>query len=262
MIRPKQSLGQNFLQDPNIVRKIVGAVRAPRDAHVVEIGAGQGALTEELQAKYPRFTAIEIDERAVKHLRDRFPDTDVRHEDILEVDWDVLAREHHAALYVVGNLPYNITSQILFGVLDARDIVREAVLMMQREVAERLVAEPRTKAYGILSVQTQTLSEPELLFTVSPNVFYPRPDVTSAVVRLTLRAPEPDGFDVAFFRKVVRAAFNQRRKTLRNSLSAWTREMGIELPGGRENQRAEELSPREFVELASYLGARLEAPGR
>lgn len=258
-LRPKQSLGQNFLQDPNIVRKIVAAVRAPDDAHVVEIGPGEGALTETLMAKYPLFTAIEIDERAVRHLRERLPGVDVRHQDILEVDWHALAAEKAAPLYVVGNLPYNLTSPILFGVLDAPTSVKEAVLMMQREVAERLVAEPRTKAYGILSVQTQTLSHPELLFTVSPNVFYPRPDVTSAVVRLTLTADatETDGLDVAFFREVVRAAFNQRRKTLRNSLSRWTREMGVELPGGREKQRAEELSPQEFVHLARYLKARI-----
>lgn len=257
--RPKQSLGQNFLQDPNIIRKIVAAVRSPDDAHVVEIGPGEGALTESLMAKYPLFTALEIDERAVRHLRERLPGVDVRHQDVLEVDWHALAAEKSAPLYVVGNLPYNLTSPILFGVLDAPTSVREAVLMMQREVAERLVAEPRTKAYGILSVQTQTLSRPELLFTVSPNVFYPRPDVTSAVVRLTLSADaaETDGLDVAFFRDVVRAAFNQRRKTLRNSLGRWTREMGIELPDGREKQRAEELSPQEFVHLARYLKSRM-----
>lgn len=255
-LRPIQSLGQNFLQDPNIVRKIVEAVRAPADAHVVEIGPGEGALTASLADRYATFTAIEIDERAVGLLRERIPGLDVRHRDILEVDWGELAAEKGAPIYVVGNLPYNITSQILFGILEAGDVVAEAVLMMQREVAERLVAKPRTKAYGILSVQTQIFADPELLFTVSPNVFYPRPDVSSAVVRVTIK-PEIRAADHAFVREVVRTAFNQRRKTLRNSLSPWTRERSIALPDGREKQRAEELSPEEFVELARYLEGRL-----
>lgn len=258
-IRPKQSLGQNFLHDPNIARKIVDAVRAPVDAHVVEIGPGQGALTDLLAVRYATFTAIEIDDRAVTLLRNVLPDLDVRTMDVLDVDWRALAREKGEPLYVVGNLPYNITSQILFDVLDARDVVREAVVMMQLEVAERLVAAPRTKAYGILSVVVQTFAAPDLLFKVSPNVFYPRPDVTSAVVRLELRSDDRHlaGVDDAFFRDVVRTAFNQRRKTLRNSLARWTRALGIDLEDGLEKQRAEELTPEEFVALARYLEARI-----
>lgn len=258
-IRPRQSLGQNFLRDPNTARKIVGAVRAPREAHVVEIGPGEGALTGLLMKRYPAFTAVEIDDRAVEHLRREYPALDVRTLDILQVDWTAVAEEKGAPLYVVGNLPYNITSQILFDLLDARQVVREAVLMMQLEVAERLVAVPRTKAYGILSVQVQTFAEPELLFKVSRNVFFPRPDVTSALVRVTLPADDRhlDEVDPAFLRSVIRTAFNQRRKTLRNSLGKWTRAMNIELEGDLENRRAEELTPAEFVGLARYLAARL-----
>lgn len=257
-LRPKQSLGQNFLHDPNMARKIVDAVRAPTHAHIVEIGPGEGALTELLLERYPTFTAIEIDERAVKHLRERFDGLDVRQQDVLEISWHELAAEKDRPLYVVGNLPYNITSQILFGILDARSTVVEVVVMMQLEVAERLVAKTRTKAYGILSVQVQTFADPELLFKVSPNVFYPRPDVTSAVVRLRLK-PNDDGLrDVnpEFLREVVRTAFNQRRKTLRNSLSRWTRDQGIGLQGDLEKRRAEELEPAEFIDLARYLEAR------
>ncbi len=258
-IRPKQSLGQNFLHDPNIARKIVDAVRAPGEGHVVEIGPGQGALTGLLLERYPTFTAFEIDERAVAHLRREVPALDVRERDILEVSWEALAEEKGGPIFVVGNLPYNITSQILFGLIDARAVVREAVVMMQLEVAERLVAEPRTKAYGILSVQLQTFTEPELLFKVSPNVFFPRPDVTSALVRLRLKGDDGhlEGVDPAFLREVIRTAFNQRRKTLRNSLSRWTRSMGIELEGDLEKRRAEELTAAEFVALARYLEARL-----
>lgn len=257
--RPKQSLGQNFLHDPNMARKIVGTVRAPRDAHVVEIGPGEGALTGLLLDRYPTFTAFEIDDRAVDHLRQKHPALDVRTRDVLEVNWHDVAEQKGAPLYVVGNLPYNITSQILFDLLDARAVVREAVLMMQLEVAERLVAVPRTKAYGILSVQVQTFAVPDLLFKVSPNVFFPRPDVTSAVVRVAMRSADDhlEAVDPEFLRHVIRTAFNQRRKTLRNSLGRWTREMNIELQGNLEKRRAEELTPAEFVALARYLEARV-----
>ncbi len=253
---PRKSLGQHFLRDPNVARKIVAALRAPREAHVVEIGPGEGALTGLLRDRFATFTAIEIDSRAVAFLRDAHPGIDVRKMDVLEADWRALAREKAAPMFVVGNLPYNMTSPILFSLLDARDVVQEVVAMMQREVAERLVAVPRTKAYGVLSVFCQALAHPEGLFRVSPQVFYPRPAVTSAVVRLTFAGKEkaPEGVDMAFFRSVVRTAFNRRRKTLRNSLERWTKgDAGIVLPGGLDARRPEELTHEEFVALARYL---------
>lgn len=253
-LRPKQSLGQNFLRDPNMVRKIVGALEAPAGGRVVEIGPGMGALTGALLARFPDLTVIEVDERAVAYLRAAYPGLDVRHRDVLAVDWAALADEAGGPLYVIGNLPYYITSQILFGLVDARPQVAEAVVMMQLEVAERLVAEPRTKAYGILSVQLQLFSHPELLFRVSPNVFYPRPDVTSAVVRLRFDAAvDTAGVDPGLLRTVIRTAFNQRRKTLRNSLSPWTRERGLDLPEDWARRRAEELTPPDFVTLVRHL---------
>ena len=267
--RPKQSLGQNFMHDPNMVRKIVGALQAPSGAHVVEVGAGTGALTEELQRRYDRLTVVEIDERAVDVLRERFPDLDVREQDMLTFDWAALADEkggpHHegmarkGSLHVISNTPYNLTSQLLFALLDAREHVAEAVLTMQKEVAERIVATPRTKAYGILSVIMQLYAHPELLFTVSRHVFYPQPDVTSACVRFTYNPPGEEGFDVDpdWLRTLVRSAFNQRRKMLRNSLSAWTKDRGIELPNDWGRRRPESLAPADFVELAQYLDAQI-----
>jgi len=257
--RPRQSLGQNFLRDPNIVRKIVAAVQAPTDAHVVEIGPGLGAITGPLIDRFSTLTAVEIDDRAVDHLRETYSGLDVRHEDILEIDWQVLAEHKGAPIYVVGNLPYNITSQVLFRLIDAGAVVREAVLMMQLEVAQRLVANPRTKEYGILSVQVQLHSAPKLLFKVSPNVFFPRPDVTSAVVRIDFGVRDIGLSSVhpEFLRRIIRSSFNQRRKTLHNSLSAWTRKQQIDLPPRFKNRRAEELTPAEFVELARYLEGRV-----
>ncbi len=251
--RPRKSLGQNFLQDPNTIGKIVGALRAGPEDPVVEIGPGTGALTGPLLARHPRLTALEVDERAVAYLQAAYPRLDVRHTDVLAADWAALVAEKGGGrLYVIGNLPYHITSPILFGLLDARRHLREAVVMMQREVADRLVAAPRTKAYGILSVILQLYARPERLFNVSRNVFYPRPDVTSTVVRLHFGEAEPE-VDYDALREVVRAAFNQRRKTLRNSLRRWTEASGAALPEGWEGRRAEELTPAEFVLLTRHL---------
>lgn len=255
MIQPKKRLGQNFLKDPNTARRIVDALQAPAEAAVVEIGPGTGALTGALAARWQNFLALEVDERAVDHLGTALPGVAVRHQDVLAADWAALADERGSPLYVIGNLPYYITSPILFSLLDARRHLAEAVVMMQLEVAERLVAAPRTKQYGILSVQTQLFAHPTLLFRVSRNVFHPKPAVTSAVVRLDFSAPPIDAHpvDPMLVRSVIRAAFNQRRKTLHNSLHAWTREKGIRLPEPWARSRAEALTPAAFVALASYL---------
>ncbi|MEM9663428.1 MAG: 16S rRNA (adenine(1518)-N(6)/adenine(1519)-N(6))-dimethyltransferase RsmA [Bacteroidota bacterium] len=257
---PKQSLGQNFLNDPNTIRNIVQALTAQPSDPVVEIGPGLGALTAPLQAAYPSLLALEIDARAVAYLATHLPEVEVRHQDVLTVDWPALAAERGGALSILGNLPYNITSQILFGLFEAPPgTIREAVVVMQREVAERLVAVPRTKAYGILSVVTQLHTAPTLLFKVSPNVFYPRPDVTSAVVHLdfsggVLRTHPAS--DRALLHEVIRTAFNQRRKTLRNSLAIWAKDPAVGLPNTVERQRAEELTPAAFIDLAEHIGAR------
>jgi 16S rRNA (adenine1518-N6/adenine1519-N6)-dimethyltransferase len=252
-VRPKKSLGQNFLRDPNTIRKIAAAVGAPEGGAVVEIGPGTGALTEELLRHYPRLTAIEVDERAVEHLREALPGLDVRHRDVLEVDWAALAEEKGEALWVVGNLPYYITSPILFSLLDARQHLRRAVVMMQKEVAERIVAVPRTKAYGILSVQLQLFARPTLLFDVSRHVFHPKPDVTSAVIALDFDAPDDLGVDPEQVRHTVRTAFNQRRKTLRNSLKPITSQTGHGVPPDLAGRRPEALAPDEFLGLTRAI---------
>jgi 16S rRNA (adenine1518-N6/adenine1519-N6)-dimethyltransferase len=254
-IQPRKRLGQHFLHDRNIQLKIVDALRAGPDAHVAEIGPGTGALTDHLAPRFPRLTAIEVDDRAVSHLRDRLPGVDVRLMDVLDVDWPALAGEKGAPIHVVGNLPYNITSPIVFSLIDHDALIAEAVLMMQREVAERMVAGPGSKTYGILSVAVQLHARAELLFNVSRNVFFPKPDVESSVVRLTFRRHEAlaPGDDVPFLRSVIRTGFNQRRKTLRNSLRSLTAARGIELPEPLAGLRPETLSPADFVVLARLL---------
>jgi 16S rRNA (adenine1518-N6/adenine1519-N6)-dimethyltransferase len=256
---PKQSLGQNFLHDPNMAEKIVGTLQAPPTAHVVEVGAGTGVLTELLAERYDDLTALEIDERAVAVLRKKYPDVDVREEDVLETDWPALAAEKEGALYVISNMPYYLTSELLFALLENRAHVAEAVLTMQEAVAERLVAEPKTKAYGILSVLLQLFASPTLCYSVPPQVFTPQPDVSSAVVRLAFGEDDaPDGLALDDVRPYVRAAFNQRRKMLRNSLSAWGKEQDVELPHDWGRKRAEALAPTDFAELARFLTARTD----
>lgn len=254
--RPRQSLGQNFLRDPNMADKIVEVLEAPSDAHVVEVGAGTGVLTERLAATYDTLTALEIDERAVEVLRQKLPAADVRQVDVRETDWAALTDEKGGPLSIISNMPYYLTSPLLFSLLEQRHVLAEAVLTMQREVAERLVAEPRTKAYGVLSVLLQLFAAPEFLFTVPPQVFAPQPDVTSAVVRLRFgREEEPGDLGLDDVRRYVRAAFNQRRKMLRNSLSTWTKDQNVELPHDWGRKRAEALTPEEFATLARYLNA-------
>lgn len=255
MLKPIKRLGQNFLQDPNTIRRIVDALDAQPGDAVVEIGPGAGALTGLLAERYPNFAAIEIDDRAADLLEDELPGVRIVRQDILESSWADLAAEFDTErLYVIGNLPYYITSQILFSLLDAAPLIEEAVIMMQYEVAERLVAVPRTKSYGILSVVVQHACDVEILFPVSKNVFFPKPDVRSAMVKLRFPEQQPNASrDPAFLRTLVRTAFNQRRKTLRNSLSRVLTEAMPALPDDVSGKRAEELSPSEFVDLADYL---------
>ncbi|CDF33004.1 unnamed protein product [Chondrus crispus] len=270
-IRPKQSLGQNFLRDGNMVSRIVQSFGAAvdelcPDAHVVEVGPGLGALTTRLVERYPDMLAIEIDRRAVQYLHENFDGLAVRHGDVLETDWPGVAAEVAKPLAVIGNLPYNIVSQILFSLLEAPSgTIGVAVVMMQKEVAERIAAKTRTKAYGILSVVAQLYAKPRMLFKVPNTVFYPQPDVTSALVQFEFQLDEC--LDVRNttltrgLRTVVRTAFNQRRKVLRNSLRTLCEEKGVQLPDKWARKRAEEVPPPEFVEMTRFLFEKeLETP--
>lgn len=226
----------------------MGAVQAPLGAKVVEIGPGTGALTGELLRTYPDLTAIEVDHRAVAWLKGQFSNLDIRLQDVLQTGWDELGGTR--PLFVVGNLPYYITTPILFSLLDAATTVKRAILMMQLEVAQRLVAKPNTKEYGILSVVTQLYAQPQLLFKVPASVFYPKPDVVSAVIALDFFPKEEiaPNIDSTYLRLVIRTAFNQRRKTLRNSLQ----KLGS-VPEPWTGLRAENLTPADFVALATAL---------
>jgi 16S rRNA (adenine1518-N6/adenine1519-N6)-dimethyltransferase len=253
-VRPRRSLGQNFLRDDNTARKIVRAIDPQQGQVLLEIGPGEGALTGHLAARAAKLIIVELDDRVVARLRDELPPSVcLLHADVLEVDLEQLAEEH-GRLRVVGNIPYNITSPILFHVLDRRTAVADVTLLMQREVARRLVAPPRTKEYGILSVLCQMLTDAVILFDVPPTVFFPRPKVMSSLVRLTVRpAPRHPLRDEGVFRAVVRAAFGKRRKTLRNALRDLIGPTAVFPTWLDPGRRAEELTLEEFAALADAL---------
>jgi len=254
-LRPHRALGQNFLRDPNVARKIIAAIDPLGGDTVLEIGPGEGVLTQELAARAGRLVLVELDGRVIHRMQELFPGpaVEILHQDILDVDLTALAARA-GKLRVVGNIPYNITTPILFHLLDHRAVIRDAVLMMQREVARRLSASPGSKEYGILSVASQFSTDVTMLFDVSPNVFYPRPAVTSTVVRLVMRAaPRAAVADEVFFRSMVRAVFGKRRKTLRNSLRYF---LGEEPPAGLEEfleRRPEELPIEDLARLSNAL---------
>jgi 16S rRNA (adenine1518-N6/adenine1519-N6)-dimethyltransferase len=255
--RPKKSLGQNFLRDDNIARKIVNAVNPRNDEIILEIGPGEGALTRFLAGRAQKLFVVEIDQRVADRLKETIGphSVEIRHEDFLTTDLAAIAGSANARLRVVGNIPYNITTPIIFRLLEFRQVISDVTLMMQREVARRLVAIPRTKDYGILSVFCQLYANVTLLFDVSPNAFFPRPKVTSSVVRLgMLTAPRYVPADEKFFRVMVRSVFGKRRKTLRNGLR-YLFEGALPFQGLPIdlNRRPEELSLEELVTLSNLL---------
>lgn len=251
-VRPKKALGQHFLTDHNIAKKIIAALPA-EPSLLLEIGPGTGVLTKyilENATLKPVF--IETDHEAVEYLSSRFPEISEKiiHADFLKTDLKSIMKDNYQ---IVGNLPYNISSQIFFRMLEDRNRMQSAVVMIQKEVAERIRSVHGNKVYGILSVLLQTWFDIEYLFTVSEGVFMPPPKVKSAVIRLVRNKREDIGCNPDFYFRVVKAGFNQRRKTLRNALKPIladkdTSEIDVVL-----SQRAEQLCVQDFIKLAAYL---------
>ena len=257
MIRPKKHLGQHFLTDQNIANKIVDQLSADVDA-VVEVGAGTGMLTKFLIPRYSkRFWVVEIDRESIAYLQQHYPQLDdhLIEGDFLRTDLSTFASYK---LAVMGNFPYNIGSQILFHILDHKNIVSEVVFMIQKEVSERIAAPPGNKTYGILSVLLQAYYDIEYCFTVNENVFNPPPKVKSAVIRLTRNSVSNLDCNEVLFKKIVKAGFNQRRKTLRNAL----REMiSAEIMENLVfNKRAEQLNVQDFVALTQLIESHPKLP--
>lgn len=249
MVKPKKHLGQHFLTDTNIAEKIVKQLSADTK-NLIEIGPGTGVLTKIILKKgIPNFYVIDIDHESVEYLNENFSELKKK---IISADFLKfnLSEIFFNEFSIIGNFPYNISSQILFRVLDYRSQVNEVIGMFQKEVAERIASPPGNKTYGILSVLIQAFYNIEYLFTVSENVFYPPPKVKSAVIRLKRNGTTSLGCNEKQFFQVVKLGFNQRRKTLRNSLNSFEFEdRGIEMLG----KRAEQLSVEDFVGLTNCI---------
>ncbi|HET9823659.1 MAG TPA: 16S rRNA (adenine(1518)-N(6)/adenine(1519)-N(6))-dimethyltransferase RsmA [Burkholderiaceae bacterium] len=248
--QPRKRFGQHFLVDGGVLDAIVAAIDPRPGQALVEIGPGLGALTRPLLERCERLTVVELDRDLAARLR-RDPALEVVEADVLTVDFRALAARHGARLRVVGNLPYNISSPILFHLLGAVDGVEDQHFMLQKEVVERMAAGPGGKDYGRLSVMLQWRYHVESLFDVPPTAFDPPPRVDSAVVRMT-PWPRPPAVDVHLLERMVAAAFSQRRKLLRHSLGPW-----LEARGYRGDfdlrRRAEEVPVDQYVALAASL---------
>jgi 16S rRNA (adenine1518-N6/adenine1519-N6)-dimethyltransferase len=250
VVRPKKFLGQHFLSDQNIAKKIVGALDLTHAPQVLEIGPGTGVLTKLLLQHHPRNVKVsEIDRESVAYLRKHFPELEIIEGDFLNLS---LGNFFPANFSIIGNFPYNISSQIFFKVLDYRHQVTQVVCMLQKEVAERIASPPGNKTYGILSVLLQAFYNIEYLFSVSPGVFIPPPKVMSAVLRLTRNHRQHLACNEKLFVVVVKQGFNNRRKTLRNALKNLNLAAEFSaLP--IFNQRAEQLSVDEFVYITQLM---------
>jgi 16S rRNA (adenine1518-N6/adenine1519-N6)-dimethyltransferase len=255
----KKHLGQHFLHERGIIEKIVLAVNPQPGDRLVEIGPGQGAITFPLLDRHHALTVIEFDRDLIAPLTAAaraHGELTVIHRDVLEVDFTALAAEDVGQIRLVGNLPYNLSSPILFHALDHAAAIRDMHFMLQKEVVDRMAAAPGSKVYGRLSVMLQAYCAVTPLFKVPPGAFRPPPKVDSAVVRLVPRAPETIGVaDPRRFAQIVRAAFGQRRKTLRNALNGVADSALIEAAGLRPDARAEQIEVAGFVRLANIAAA-------
>jgi 16S rRNA (adenine1518-N6/adenine1519-N6)-dimethyltransferase len=259
---PKRSLGQNFLVHQGTIKTIVKLSCIQPGDQVVELGAGLGAMTRELSKNASGVIGLEIDERLIKWVREKRPlpgNVELRHSDILRVSFQGLAGELGGPLKIMGNLPYNISSQVIFKLIEERSHINRAILMLQKEVAERLVSRPGSKAYGILSVVTGYCADVTKLMDIPPGLFHPRPKVTSTLIQMEFREPVIVAADFAFFKNIVRQAFQKRRKKVINALkglASFSQDEilhALEVCGIDPGCRAEVLSIESFVTLSNAL---------
>ena len=258
-VRAKKNLGQNFLKDEEIARRISETISAEQlpaasaaygSLPILEIGPGMGMMTKYLMNTGRELTAVELDHESVEYLDKIYPGLNVVEGDFLKMDLEEI---YSGPFALIGNYPYNISSQIFFKVLDYKEKIPVVAGMLQKEVAERICSGPGSKVYGILSVLLQAWYDCEYLFNVEPHVFAPPPKVRSGVLRLTRNSRESLGVDEAFFKTVVKTAFGQRRKTLRNSLASLIAQSGMAPDSEILSLRPERLSVEQFISLTREL---------
>lgn len=252
-VRAKKHLGQHFLTDESVSRAIADALECHNTKQVLEVGPGMGMLTKYLiDREELKLQVAEIDTESVEYLHRNYPALEVLEGDFLQMD---LTKCYPNGVNVIGNFPYNISSQIFFAILDHKNVVPEVVGMLQKEVAVRLAATPTGKEYGILSVLLQAYYDIEYLFEVGADKFNPPPKVQSAVIRLKRNSVESLDCNEVLFKRIIKATFNQRRKTIRNSIRAVLPEIKEEHPF--LSQRPERLGVAEFVELTNWVEKQL-----
>ena len=252
-VKPKKFLGQHFLKDLQVAQDIANTVDACPELPILEVGPGMGVLTQFLMTKERPLKVVELDFESVAYLRENFPalGNNIIEQDFLKMD---LAQLFEGKPFVLtGNYPYNISSQIFFKMLDYKDLIPCCTGMIQKEVAERMAAGPGSKTYGILSVLIQAWYRVEYLFTVHEHVFNPPPKVKSAVIRMTRNETQELGCNEKLFKQIVKTTFNQRRKTLRNSISPILDKTNPLMADPIFNKRPEQLSVQEFIDLTNRV---------
>lgn len=258
LVKPKKFLGQHFLKDLSIAKDIADTVDECPGLPILEVGPGMGVLTQFLMEKGREVKVVELDFESVAYLRENFPalEGNIIEDDFLKLKLEKLFDGRPFVL--TGNYPYNISSQIFFKMLDYKDLIPCCTGMIQKEVAERIAAGPGSKTYGILSILIQAWYKVEYLFTVHEHVFNPPPKVKSAVIRMTRNETKELGCNERLFKLIVKTTFNQRRKTLRNSISSIL-EKGNPLSNDPVfNKRPEQLSVQEFIELTNQVETALK----
>jgi len=250
MVKPKKHLGQHFLTDPRIALRITDALKAKAGEPVLEIGPGTGVLTGHLLERDIQLIPVEIDGESVQHLKEKWPQLEgqMLEGDFLAMDLNTIRGE---VMHVIGNFPYNISSQIFFRVLEQRSRVESVVCMIQKEVAQRIASQPGSRSYGILSVLLQAYYDIEYLFSVKPGSFHPPPKVQSGVIRLTRNPVSELPCDEALFFRLVKTLFNQRRKMIRNSIKPFLVHLGDDCD--LLSQRPEQLAVEDFIRLCQWL---------
>lgn len=253
--KPLKRFGQNYLVDQNIVKKIIKEFAPAQNDFIIEVGPGRGVLTEHLNKSQANVTAIEIDKRVIDELREKFLNVSFINNDFLKIDLFDLACGKK--LRIIGNIPYNITSPILFKLIDELETIQDALFMVQYEVAKRITSEPGTKDYGILSVILNYFFDINLCFKVPRTVFYPKPNVDSAIIKLKTKDVKYD-FDKQLFINIVKGAFGNRRKNLKNSYSNSIFKV-YELSSFPVDltKRAEEFEIADFLKIYNYFKSRI-----
>ncbi|MEO2175151.1 MAG: 16S rRNA (adenine(1518)-N(6)/adenine(1519)-N(6))-dimethyltransferase RsmA [bacterium] len=252
-MRARRRFGQNFLHDQNIIRKIVEVINPQPQDHILEIGPGRGALTDLLLESGCQLDVVEIDRDLASGLRAKHPGLNIIESDILK--YDISEIESGVPFRIVGNLPYNISTPLLFKLFNKLDLINDMHFMLQLEVVERMTATHSTSDYGRLSIMSQLYCDTEKLFTVSPESFVPRPKVMSAIIRLSPKQNQRN-VDVTLFQRILTQAFSARRKTIRNALKGFATVQDLESLGLDPKLRPENLSLEDYLSIATQSSER------